>query len=73
MEQLNTGTISRHMNHKKVVYNSQHRFKGKSRLTNLINTYDEMTGLVDKGGAVDVVYLDFNKTFDTVSRKILTD
>jgi len=30
-----------------------------------------MTGWVDEGRAVDVVYLDFSKAFDTVSRNIL--
>ena len=30
-----------------------------------------MTGLVDEEKAVDIVYLDFNKAFDTVSHSIL--
>ncbi|GAB0183432.1 mitochondrial enolase superfamily member 1 [Grus japonensis] len=42
-------------------------------LNHLINFYDEMTGLVDQGKIVDVVYLDFTKAFDTVSHKILRD
>ncbi|KAK4828297.1 hypothetical protein QYF61_024962 [Mycteria americana] len=51
---------------------SQHGFrKGRSCLTNLISFYDRMTCLVDEGKAVDVVYLDFSKAFDTVSRSIL--
>ena len=47
--------------------------KGRSCLTNLISFSDKMTGLVDEGKAVDVVYLGFSKTFDTVSHSILLE
>ena len=40
-------------------------------MTNLISFYNQMTGLVNEGKAVDVVYLDFSKAFDTVSHSIL--
>ncbi|XP_040398835.1 olfactory receptor 14A16-like, partial [Cygnus olor] len=45
--------------------------KGKSRLTSLIAFYEDITGWTDDGKAVDVVYLDFSKAFDTVSHSIL--
>lgn len=40
-------------------------------MTNLINC--EMTGQVDKERIADIVYLEFRKTFDTVSPKILIE
>jgi len=72
MEQLILEVFIKQVEEKKVIRSSQHEFtKGKSCLTNLIAFYDGMTGWVDEGRAVDVVYLDFSKAFDTVSHNIL--
>ncbi|CAM5103511.1 unnamed protein product [Eretmochelys imbricata] len=55
-----------------MIRNSQHGFsKGKSCLNNLIACYDEITGSVDEGKAVDMLFLDFSKAFDTVFHSIL--
>jgi len=72
MEQLILDVIIKQVEEKKVIRSSQHGFtKGKSCMTNLIAFCDGMTGWVDEGRAVDVVYLDFSKAFDTVSHNIL--
>ena len=66
------GEIKRHVCGVQGIRPSQHRFmKGRSCFTNLISVYDWVTRLVDKGKAIDVVYLDFSKAFDTVSHSIL--
>jgi len=74
MEQLILEVVIKQVEEKKaIIRSSQHGFtKGKSCLTNLIAFCDGMTGWVDEGRAVDVVYLDFSKAFDIVSHNILT-
>ncbi|CAM5084645.1 unnamed protein product, partial [Eretmochelys imbricata] len=72
MEHVLKESILKHLDERKVIRNSQHGFtKGKSCLTNLIAFYDEITGSEDEGKAVDVLFLDFSKAFDTVSHSIL--
>ncbi|XP_050785532.1 uncharacterized protein LOC127037612 [Gopherus flavomarginatus] len=72
MEQVLKESILKHLEERKVIRNSQHGFtKGKSCLTNLIAFYDEITGSVDMGKAVDMIYLDYSKAFVMVSHSIL--
>ena len=47
---------------------SQHGFvEGWSCLSNLLETLDEITRIMESGDAVDIIYLDFRKAFDFVS------
>ena len=56
----------------KLMNPSQHGFlKARSRITNLLCFFEEITKWVDEGSPVDVIYLDFQKAFDKVPHQRL--
>uniref|UniRef100_A0A674JL29 Macro domain-containing protein n=1 Tax=Terrapene triunguis TaxID=2587831 RepID=A0A674JL29_9SAUR len=72
MEQIINQSVYKHLEDNKVISNSQYGFvNNKSCQINLIAFFDRVTSPVDRGEAVDEVYLDFSKTFDTVSHDLL--
>jgi len=75
VEQLIWETILSYVKYQKIIRRSQHVYtKGKSCFTSLlIPFYNEMTGLVGEERAVDIAYLAFSNTYDTVPHKTLID
>lgn len=74
MNQIFLDAISGQVKDKRVTGNSQCRCtKGKISLTNLIASYDEMTGFMDRGTVVDDVYFDFSKAFGVVSHSQISE
>lgn len=54
-------------------YSQRGFIRGRSCLTYLLSFFDKVIHLVDQGKLVDVMFLDFSNSFDTVSRNILLD
>ena len=54
------------------IHSSQHGFlNGKSCLSNLLNCFDKIDELLANDTDIDILYLDFQKAFDTVPHKLL--
>jgi len=74
MERFILSALTGHVKDNQGIRPNQHGFmKGRSCLTNLISFYDQVTHLVHKGRAGDVIYLDFSKAFDIVPHSILLE
>ena len=44
---------------------------GRSCLSTLLNVFDDISHMLEAGGSVDMVYLDFSKAFDKVDHGII--
>ena len=72
LETLIEDQMRNHFNKYKLIKSSQHGFtKGSSCRTNLLEFYETVSDWVDEGKAVDIVHLDFKKSFDEVLRRRL--
>ena len=67
LERIVKESLVKHLDKYSLIRKSQLGFtSGKSCLSNLLEFFEEVTKILDKGEAVDLVYLDFAKTFDKV-------
>ena len=61
-----------HLQSNNLISEQQHGFTpGRSCITQLLDTLDCWTEILDRGGSVDVVYMDFRKAFDYVPHRRL--
>ena len=67
LERIVDDSILKHLTTNKILSPKQHGFQsGKLIETNLLESYEETTDLIDQGNPVDLLLLDFAKAFDKV-------
>ena len=72
MEKVVRDHMVEHLVRNSLIRTSQHGSQqGRSTTTNLLEYLESLTDLVDKGEAVDIIYLDFAKAFDSVAKERL--
>lgn len=72
METFIRDKIVDHLAENKLLSEAQHGFRrGRSCLTNLLESLEAWTEIIDEGNCIDVAYLDFRKAFDLVSHELL--
>lgn len=72
MEKIMRKAILEHMSSNNILSDSQHGFiQGRSCTTQLLQVIDKWTEIIDNGGNIDNIYLDFAKAFDSVPHRRL--
>merc|ERR1712055_74012 len=72
LESIIRDRIVEHLTENNLLNDAQHGFReGRSCLTNLLETIEQWTEIIDEGDCIDVAYLDFRKAFDLVSHEHL--
>ena len=74
MEKIVREKVMNHLLDNNLITKEQHGFvPGKSCTTQLLEVLDEWTEILDDGGSIDAVYMDFQKAFDTVPHRRLLE
>jgi Reverse transcriptase (RNA-dependent DNA polymerase)/Endonuclease-reverse transcriptase len=71
-ERVLIGRVIEKVDERRAISDAQHGFrKGYSCETQLLGFAEELARVVDRGGCIDAVFLDFEKAFDKVDHNIL--
>ena len=72
MEKIIREHVIEHLQVNKLISRQQHGFtKGRSCVTQLLDVTDAWTEILDEGGSIDIIYMDFMKAFDSVPHQRL--
>ena len=72
LERIIRKQVSSFIDKKGCLNSIQHGFRsGRSCLSALLSVFDDIMHMLEDGGSVDMVYLDFSKAFDKVNHGIL--
>ena len=72
LEKLVRNSLMQHLMDNQLISDAQHGFMpGRSCTTQLLQVLDKWTEILDTGGEVDVIYLDYAKAFDSVPHQRL--
>ena len=72
LERIIRKQVSSFIDKKGCLNSTQHGFRsGRSCLSALLSVFDDLMHMLENGGSVDMVYLDFSKAFDKVDHGIL--
>ena len=72
MEKFVRDSLLQHLENNNILSEQQFGFlSGRSTALQLLRVLDEWTEVLDRGGEVDVIYMDFKKAFDSVPHKRL--
>ncbi len=65
MERIVRQALVQHLLENDILSDSQHGFvPGRNFVTQLLKVMDQWTQIIDDGGEIDAIYLDFAKAFD---------
>ena len=71
-ERIITKHITEYLNINSIISDQQFGFReSHSTVDQLILTYNDITGMIDEGRIVDLIFFDFSKAFDLVDHSIL--